>query len=425
MSPTVSCPSERQRPCSNVSQDIVRRKHRPPDTLRDHLQVPIALVELTLPRKAVILTCWHLVFATLATQILARTTRLLDGRRTAAMTGRKYLRAVVPIGLFYSGSLVCSNLVYLYLSVAFIQMLKAAAPVAVLLISWAWGVEKPCAGSLANVLVIVAGVALASLGEISFSWAGFLFQWGGIVFEAMRLVMIQVLLAGEENRMDPLVSLYYYAPVCAAMNIVVAVVYELRSFQWEDLYRAGPGMLFLNAAVAFMLNVASVQLVSPARLPSSAPPINFRRTYTDQGHKSQIGKTSGLILTLTGILKNILLVIISVMIWHTAVSPLQALGYAVALAGLVYYSLGWDQLCAQSAAAASWARAAAGWDDRAHHPSSSSEPGGSGNRHLPTQIRRALFLSAAACVIIMLALWAWPRDDLPPPITGGGGGSGA
>ena len=71
-----------------------------------------------------ILTPWHRVFATIATQVLARATKLLDGRKTVKMTGRIHLRAVMPIGLLYSGSLVCSNLVYLYLSVPFIQMLK-------------------------------------------------------------------------------------------------------------------------------------------------------------------------------------------------------------------------------------------------------------------------------------------------------------
>lgn len=65
-----------------------------------------------------------MIFAALATQFLARTTRLLNGRKSVHMTGRKYLRAVVPIGFVYSASLVCSNLPYLYLSVSFIQMLK-------------------------------------------------------------------------------------------------------------------------------------------------------------------------------------------------------------------------------------------------------------------------------------------------------------
>ena len=49
-------------------------------------------------------------------------------------------------------------------------------------------------------------------------------------------------------------------------------------------------------------------------------------------------------MTLTGILKNILLVIVSVMIWSTHITGLQILGYAIALVGLMYYSLGYDQM---------------------------------------------------------------------------------
>jgi len=58
------------------------------------------------------------------TQTLARTTTLLDGRKTVKMTGRVYVRAILPIGFLFSLSLIFGNLTYLYLSVAFIQMLK-------------------------------------------------------------------------------------------------------------------------------------------------------------------------------------------------------------------------------------------------------------------------------------------------------------
>jgi hypothetical protein len=58
------------------------------------------------------------------TQLLARFTSLLDGRKRVKMTGRVYLRAIVPIGVFFSLSLICGNVTYLYLSVPFIQMLK-------------------------------------------------------------------------------------------------------------------------------------------------------------------------------------------------------------------------------------------------------------------------------------------------------------
>jgi hypothetical protein len=54
----------------------------------------------------------------------------------------------------------------------------------------------------------------------------------------------------------------------------------------------------------------------------------------------QIGKTSALVLTLSGVLKDILLVVASMVIFHDPVTPLQALGYGIALMGLVYYKLG-------------------------------------------------------------------------------------
>lgn len=197
----------------------------------------------------------------MATQLLARTTSLLDSRHSLPIDGRFYLRTIVPIGILYTGSLVCSNVVYLYLSVSFIQMLKSASPVAVLFFSWVWGLVKPTQSMLINIFVIVCGVGLASVGEIQFSIIGFLFQVGGIVFEAVRLVMIQVMLSSEGLKMDPLVGLYYYAPVCAVMNLAVAIPTELPTFELQHLWDAGPFMLFLNALVAFMLNVASVCLV--------------------------------------------------------------------------------------------------------------------------------------------------------------------
>lgn len=140
-------------------------------------------------------------------------------------------------------------------------MLKSASPVAVLFTSWAFGVAEPNLAKFVNILVIVVGVAIASFGEVNFSMIGFIYQVLGIVFEAIRLVMIQVMLTAEGMKMDPLVALYYYAPVCAIFNIIVALFTEASTFKYEDLARTGFTMLILNASVAFMLNIASVFLV--------------------------------------------------------------------------------------------------------------------------------------------------------------------
>lgn len=58
----------------------------------------------------------------------------------------------------------------------------------------------------------------------------------------------------------------------------------------------------------------------------------------------QIGKTSSLVLTLCGVLKDVMLVAASMMIWGTEVTGLQFFGYSLALGGMVYYKLGYEQL---------------------------------------------------------------------------------
>jgi hypothetical protein len=58
----------------------------------------------------------------------------------------------------------------------------------------------------------------------------------------------------------------------------------------------------------------------------------------------QIGKTSSLVLTLSGVLKDILLVFASMLLFGDPVTLLQAFGYSIALGGLIYYKLGADKI---------------------------------------------------------------------------------
>jgi len=155
--------------------------------------------------------------------------------------------------------------------------------------------------------MISCGVALASHGELHFDLTGFLIQAAAVGFEASRLVMIELLLHGL--KMDPLVSMHYYAPVCALFNLAILPFTEgLEPFY--EVMRLGPLILLSNAVVAFCLNIAAVFLV---------------------------GAGSGLVLTLAGVFKDILLVSSSVLLFGTDITALQIFGYSIALTGLVLF----------------------------------------------------------------------------------------
>lgn len=255
----------------------------------------------------VFIVTWHLIFASIGTRVLQRTTHLLDGVKDVNVNKDVFLRSILPIGVLFSGSLIMSNTAYLYLSVPFIQMLKAFVPVSILLVSFAFRIQEPNKRLIAIVCTISLGVSMASYGEVAFNLTGFLIQVSAVVFESSRLVMIEVLLKGM--KMDPLVSMHYYAPVCAAINLLVLPFTEgLQPFR--DLSQLNPLILISNAAVAFLLNVAAVFL---------------------------IGVGSGLILTLAGVLKDILLITGSVLLFGKSVTPLQVFGYSIALTGLVIF----------------------------------------------------------------------------------------
>ncbi|KAK7034493.1 hypothetical protein VNI00_012340 [Paramarasmius palmivorus] len=258
-------------------------------------------------RYPVFTVTWHLTFAAIGTRILQRTTSLLDGAKDVNMSKDMFFKSILPIGVLFSGSLILSNTAYLYLSVSYIQMLKAFTPVAILLISWTFRLQDPSKKLAVIVFMISAGVALASHGELKFNLFGFIVQAAAVAFEASRLVMIQILLHGL--KMDPLVSLHYYAPVCAVLNLFAIPLTEgLAPFY--ELARIGPVILITNASVAFLLNIAAVFLV---------------------------GAASGLVLTLAGVFKDILLITGSVLIFGSTVTPLQVFGYSIALAGLIAY----------------------------------------------------------------------------------------
>jgi len=122
--------------------------------------------------------------------------------------------------------------------------------------------------------------------------------------------------------------------------------------------------------------------------------------------EKQIGKTSGLAMCLTGILKNILLVVASVLIWKTAITPLQFIGYAIACFGLVYYSLGWEQMVAQSAAG--WHYVKNVWDQ---DDGATSIGIGNGISVSVKQVRRAVIFGLGLMTVGLLFYGLVPVSD--------------
>ncbi|KAJ4386340.1 hypothetical protein N0V93_009235 [Gnomoniopsis smithogilvyi] len=284
---------------------------------------------------------------TILTQLLARYTPLIT-RPSSPITGRLYLRTILPIGLLYTLSLVCSNVSYTSLPLPNTEMLKALAPLFTLLISWVVSLTNPKVSVLGNMVVIALGACVTTFGEMSFVGRGFLVCVLGKAAECGRLLIVEKLLkeprrgrfpgagtpvmldeedgegepvsTGGGMGMSPLVALYYFAPVCMFLSGSLALAFELRTFSMLEVQRVGTWTLALSCFLAFMLNVAGVFLIS---------------------------KTSALAVSLLGFLNSPIPILASLLFSHTPITFTQIMGYGFSLAGTFFYGLSPEGMGAQ------------------------------------------------------------------------------
>uniref|UniRef100_A0ACD5X3N9 Uncharacterized protein n=1 Tax=Avena sativa TaxID=4498 RepID=A0ACD5X3N9_AVESA len=226
----------------------------------------------------------------------------------------EYISSVIPIGAMFAMTLWLGNSAYLYISVAFAQMLKAIMPVAVFLLGTAFGLEEMNCKMLAIMSVISVGVIVASVGEITISWVGVVYQMGGVVAEALRLIFIEIFLKKKGVRLN-LISMMYYVSPCSAFCLFIPWLFlEKPKMDASVSWNFPPVTLFLNCMCTFVLNL-SVFLV--------------------------ISRTSALTARVTGVVRDWSVVLLSAAIFaDTKLTFINIVGYAIALA----FAMSWPAL---------------------------------------------------------------------------------
>jgi len=267
------------------------------------------LSDLHFPYPAT-LVMFHMLFASAFTSLGSLTGYL----EIPKLELKVWASQVLPVGLCFAVSLVLGNAAYLYISVAFVQMLKASTPVAVLLCSFAFQLEKPTFTLAGFILLISTGIATSCLNEIQISVPGVAIQMGAVAAEALRLCLINMLMTSRGLKLSPFGTLYYVAPACAMCLLLPWIYMEgvpLAHHQFMPVRKVGAAILLSNASIVVCLNLATMALIK---------------------------KTSALTLNVAGVFKDIGLILWSVFVSGAVVSKLQYVGYAIALVGVTGYS---------------------------------------------------------------------------------------
>ncbi|KAG2438216.1 hypothetical protein HYH02_010918 [Chlamydomonas schloesseri] len=227
---------------------------------------------------------------------------------------RYYATRVLPTGFFMALTFTTGNMGYLYLTVAFVQMLKAFCPVVTMLLLFVARLEAPSGRLCTAVGLIALGVALASYGELNLNLFGLTAMLVSVMAESVRLVLTQYLLAAGSAPLHPLEGLFLISSACTAVLAGQAALTEwprLGAGGHLGLIRQHPGSFAAAACCGFLVNMLAITVIKLA---------------------------SSLTLKVLGTVKDAALVTIGIVFLKEHVTWLQLVGYSVSMVGFAAYN---------------------------------------------------------------------------------------
>ncbi|XP_061953692.1 phosphoenolpyruvate/phosphate translocator 1, chloroplastic-like [Populus nigra] len=227
------------------------------------------------------------------------------------------LAMILPLAVVHTLGNLFTNMSLGKVAVSFTHTIKAMEPFFSVVLSAMFLGEMPTLWVVGSLLPIVGGVALASVTEASFNWAGFWSAMASNLTNQSRNVLSKKVMVKNEESMD---------------NITLFSIITIMS------------LVLLAPVTIFMEGVK----FTPAYLQSAG--LNVKQVYTrsliaalcfhayQQVSYMILQRVSPVTHSVGNCVKRVVVIVSSVIFFKTPVSPINSLGTGVALAGVFLYS---------------------------------------------------------------------------------------
>ncbi|KAF9978844.1 Triose-phosphate Transporter [Actinomortierella ambigua] len=232
--------------------------------------------------------------------------------------GTKIMPCAVASGL----DIGLSNSSLKTITLAFYTMCKSSSLAFVLMFAFLFKLEKPTWKLACVIGVITIGLFMMVMSEVDFVLIGFIQVMLAAFFGGLRWALTQLLLEkSEANKQgslaNPISTIFFLSPIMGVCLVILSAIVEgfgtIFSSEFFNTFWRGLGtlgMLLMGGVIAFLMVLAEFNLIA---------------------------RTSVVSLSVLGIVKEVVTIVISAIVFHDHLTLVNILGLFVTLGGIGFY----------------------------------------------------------------------------------------
>ncbi|KAM9975843.1 hypothetical protein ACTFIW_013235 [Dictyostelium discoideum] len=231
-------------------------------------------------------------------------------------SGKQFINIMI-LSILFCSNIVFGNVSLRWVPVSFMQTVKSSVPLFTVILTTLFfsniGGKKTTftRGTYLSMIPIVGGVCVASLSEVNFNQAGFVAALASSILSAVFAIVSGLILTQQMNAVN---LLYYMSPISCCLLFPLSAFMEWNAIanEWPLYGESKPiVILLLSGLIAFLLNTFTFLVIK---------------------------LTSPLTYTVSGNLKVVLSISISILVFKNETNFFNVLGCAIAIMGVVCYS---------------------------------------------------------------------------------------
>ncbi|XP_058091838.1 triose phosphate/phosphate translocator, non-green plastid, chloroplastic [Magnolia sinica] len=227
------------------------------------------------------------------------------------------LVAILPLAVVHTLGNLFTNMSLGKVAVSFTHTIKAMEPFFSVILSAMFLGEYPTLWVVSSLVPIVGGVALASLTEASFNWAGFWSAMASNVTNQSRNVLSKKFMVKKEESLDN-ITLFSIITIMSLL-LLAPVTLLVEGIKFTPVYLQSAGLNVNEVVVRSLLAGLCFHAYQQV-------------SYMILARVSPVTHSVG------NCVKRVVVIVTSVLFFRTHVTPINSLGTGVALAGVFLYS---------------------------------------------------------------------------------------